>query len=68
MHFVKIGNRSINLDNVAHVEQQSWHDCSTVKLHFVGQGNAAPLLLTEAEAKHLEAYLEYVAERPLTVS
>jgi cytochrome c1 len=65
MHFVKIGTRSVNLDNVAHVEEQSWHDCSTVKVHFVGQGNAAPLLLTEEEAKQLAAYLEYVAEQPL---
>ena len=37
MHFVKIAGRAINLDNVTHVEEQRWHDCLTVKLHFVGQ-------------------------------
>ena len=39
MHFVKIAGRAINLDNVTHVEEQRWHDCLTVKLHFVRQSN-----------------------------
>jgi hypothetical protein len=65
MHFVKIGTRSVNLDNVAHVEEQNWHDCSTVKVHFVGQGATAPLLLTEEEAKQLASYMNYVAEQPV---
>ena len=65
MHFVKIGNRAINMDNVAQIEHQSWQDCTTAKVHFVGQGNNNPLVLSEEEAKELYEYVEYVAERPI---
>lgn len=67
MHFVKIGTRSINLHNVTHVEEQHWHDSSTAKVHFAGQGSTPPLLLTEEEAKQLAGYLDYIAEQPLAV-
>ncbi len=66
MHSVKIGTRSTN--NVTHVEEQNWHDSSTVKVHFVAQGNAYALLLTEAEARQLTGYPNYVAEQLLMVS
>jgi hypothetical protein len=66
MHFITIGDRAINLDNVAHIEHKNWHDCTTAKVHFVGQGNNTPLMLSEAEAKELSQYVEYVAERPIS--
>ena len=65
MHFVKIAGCAINLDNVTHVEEQRWHDCLTVKLHFVGQSNN-PLVLTEDDAEGVAQYIEYVAEQPVT--
>jgi len=64
MHFIKVGGRAINMDNVLHAEQQRWHDTVTVKLYFVGQtGN--PMVLSDEEAKELAAYLDYVAEAPM---
>jgi hypothetical protein len=63
MHFVRIGGRAINMDNVLHAEEQRWHDTVTVKLYFVGQPGT-PMVLSDQEAKDLAAYLDYVAEAP----
>ena len=68
MHFVKIGDRAINLDNVAHIEHQSWHDSTTAKVHFVGQGNNSPLVFSEEEAKELYNYVQYLAERSISTT
>lgn len=68
MHFVKIGDRAINLDNVAHIEHQSWHDCTTAKVYFVGRGNNSPLVFSEEEAKELYNYVMYVAERSISTT
>ena len=68
MHFVTIGDRAINLDNVAYIEHRSWHDCTTAKVHFVGQGHISPLVLSEEEAKELYHYVEHVAERPISAT
>lgn len=65
MHFVKIGQRAINFDNVSYIEHQQWHDCLTIKIHFVGQGNT-PLVLSEQDAKGVAEYVEYVAEQPIS--
>jgi hypothetical protein len=65
MHFVKVAGRAIDLDNVTHIEEQRWHDCLTVKLHFVGQTNNS-LVLTEDDAEGVAQYVEYVAEPPVS--
>jgi hypothetical protein len=66
MHFVRIGDRAINLDNVAQIELRSYNDCTVVKVYFVGQGYNSPFVLSEAEAKELSNYVDYVAERPIS--
>lgn len=65
VHFVRVGNRAINLDNVIHCEVQVWHDAITVKLYMVGVANNTPLVLNEEEAQHFWKYVEYVAEKPV---
>lgn len=65
MHFVKIGNRVLNLDSVTHCECQCWHDSTSLKVYFSGVANNIPIVLTEDEAKLMWKYLEYVAEKPV---
>ncbi len=65
MHFVRIGDRAINLDNVAQIELRSYNDGTIAKVYFVGQGSNSPLVLSEEEAKELNNYVDYVAERPI---
>lgn len=65
MHLLKIAGRAINLDNITQIEEQRWHDCLTVKIHFVGQSNN-PLVLTDEDAKGVAQYVEYAAEQPVT--
>jgi hypothetical protein len=62
MHFVKIGERAINLDNVAQIELRS----SIAKVYFVGQGQNSPFVLSEEEATELTQYVDYIAERPIS--
>jgi hypothetical protein len=65
MYFVKIGDRAINLDNVAQIEPRNWNEGNPTTIHFVGQGHNSPLVLSDAEAMELHNYLEYGAERPI---
>ncbi|MBL8073726.1 MAG: hypothetical protein JNL29_05120 [Nitrospira sp.] len=65
MHFVRIGNRAINLDLVSHCEVQIWHDTVSVKLFMTGTANNTPLVLNEDDAKLFWKYMEYVAEKPV---
>ena len=65
MHFVKIGDRAINLDNVTQIELRNWADGAIAKVHFVGQGTNNPFVFSEEDAKELCNYVEYVAERPI---
>jgi hypothetical protein len=51
MHFVRIGNRAINLDLVSHCEVQTWHDAVSVKIFMTGAANNTPVVLNEEEAK-----------------
>ena len=53
MHFVRIGDRAINLDNVAQIELRSYNDGRIAKVYFVGQGHNRPCVLREEEAKEL---------------
>ncbi len=64
MHFLKIGKRAINFDNIAHCEAQVWQDATSVKVYFVGTAHNTPLVLSEDEAKEFWKYMEYVAEKP----
>ena len=65
MHFVRIGNRALNLDRVTHCELQVWQDAMSVKIYMSGMANNTPVVLNEEEAKELWKYIEYVAERPV---
>ena len=65
VHFVKIGNRALNLDSVIHCECQIWHDSTTLKIYFSGAANNTPIVLSEEEAKLLWKYLESIAEKPV---
>ena len=65
MHFVRIGKKALNLDNVSYCEAQIWQDEMSLKVHLVGSANNTPLVLTEDDAKGLWQYLEYVAEKPV---
>jgi hypothetical protein len=65
VHFVKIGNRALNLDSVTHCECQIWHDSTTLKVYVSGAANNTPIVLSEEEAKLLWKYLERVAEKPV---
>jgi hypothetical protein len=65
VHFVKIGNRALNLDAVIHCERQVWHDSTSVKVYFSGAANNTPVVLSEDEAKQLWKYMEYIAEKPV---
>ncbi len=65
MHFIKIGTRAINLDNVTYCEVQEWHDTTNVKVHFAGAANNTPVVLTEEEAKEFWKYIDYIAEKPV---
>jgi hypothetical protein len=47
MHFVRIGNRAINLDLVSHCEVQAWHDTVSVKVFMTGTANNTPVVLNE---------------------
>ncbi|ALA57189.1 hypothetical protein [Nitrospira moscoviensis] len=40
MQFVRIGGKAINMENVLYVEEQHWHDTTTMNLYFVGQANS----------------------------
>ena len=64
MHFVKIGDRAINLDNEAQIELRSYNGGTIAKVYFVGQGSNSPFVLSEEEAKELNNCVDYVAERP----
>lgn len=65
MHFVRIGNRALNLDRVTHCEVQVWHDAVSVKIYMTGMANNTPVVLNEEEAKEFWKYIEYVAEKPV---
>lgn len=65
MHFVKIGKRVINLDNVTHCEVQIWQDSTSVKIMLTGTANNTPLVLSEEEAKEFWKYMEYISEKPV---
>ncbi len=65
MHFVRIGNRALNLDLVSHCEVQIWHDTVSVKVFMTGTANNTPVVLNEDEAKQFWKYIEYVAEKPV---
>lgn len=65
MHFLKIGNRAINFDNVTHCECQVWGDSTSVKLYFIGVANNTPVVLSEEEAKQLWTYIESIAKKPV---
>ena len=65
MHFVRIGNRAINLDQVTHCEIQVWHDTVSAKIFLTGTANNTPVVLNEEEAQHFWKYIEYVAEKPV---
>ena len=41
MHFVRIGDRAINLDNVAQIELRSYNDGTIAKVYFVGKATTA---------------------------
>ena len=66
MHFVRIGDRAINLDNVAQIELRSYNDGTIAKVYFVGQGHNSPFMLSEEESKELNNYVDYIAERPIS--
>lgn len=65
MHYVRIGNRAINLDNVTHCEVQVWHDATSVKIYMTGVANNTPVVLNEDDAKQFWKYVEYIAEKPV---
>ena len=65
MHFIRIGNRALNLDLVSHCEVQVWHDTVSVKVFMTGAANNIPVVLNEDEAKLFWNYVEYVAEKPV---
>jgi hypothetical protein len=65
VHFVRIGNRALNLDRVIHCELQVWQDAMSVKIYMSGMANNTPVVLNEEEAKELWKYIEYVAEKPV---
>jgi hypothetical protein len=65
VHFVRIGNRALNLDRVTHCEVQVWHDAVSVKIYMTGTANNTPVVLSEDEAKQFWKYIEYVAEKPV---
>ena len=65
MHFVRIGNRALNLDRVSHCEIQVWHDTVSVKIFMSGSANNTPVVLNEEEAKQFWGCMEYVAEKPM---
>lgn len=63
MTFFKIGNRSINFDNVLYCERQVYGDEENVKVFFTG--NSTPVVLCDTEAKQIWEYLEYASEKPV---
>ena len=65
MHFVRIGDRAINLDNVIQIELRKYNDGMVAKVYFVGQGSNNPLVLSEEEGMELNHYVDYIAERPI---
>ncbi len=65
MHFVRIGNRALNLDLVSHCEVQVWHDTVSVKIFMTGTANNTPVVLDEEEAMQFGKYIEYIAEKPV---
>ena len=65
MHYVRIGKKALNLDNVSYLEAQVWQDEMSVKVYFAGAANNSPLVFGEEEAKTLWKYLDYVAEKPV---
>jgi hypothetical protein len=64
MHFLKIGKRTINFDNIAHCEAQLWQDATSVKVYFVGTAHNTPLVLSEEEATAFWKYMESISEKP----
>jgi hypothetical protein len=65
MHYVRVGNRAINLDIVTHCEVQVWHDTVSVKIYMSGVANNTPVVLNEEDAQHFWKYIEYIAEKPV---
>ena len=65
MHFVRIGNKALNLDRVSHCEVQVWLDAVSVKIYMTGTANNTPVVLNEEEAKLFWKYIEYIAEKPV---
>jgi hypothetical protein len=65
VHFVRIGKKTVNLDNVSYCEAQIWQDEMSLKIYFAGSANNTPLVFAGDEAKELWKYMEYVAEKPV---
>jgi len=65
VHFVRIGKKTVNLDNVSYCEAQIWQDEMSLKIYFAGSANNIPLVFAGDEAKELWKYMEYVAEKPV---
>jgi len=65
IHFVRIGNRTLNLDLISHCEVQIWHDTVSVTVFMREASNNIPVVLNEDEAKLFWKYVEYVAEKPV---
>ena len=65
MNYVRIGKKTLNLDNVSYAEAQVWQEEMTVKVYLTGLANNTPIVFTENDAKELWKYLEYVAEKPI---
>jgi len=63
-HFVRIGKKALKLDTVSYCEARIWQDDMSRKVYFAGSANNTPLVFSEADAKELWKYLDYVAEKP----
>lgn len=65
MHFVRIGKRAFNLDNITHCEVQVWQDSTSVKIFLTGAANNTPVVLAEGDASEFWKYIESIAEKPV---
>jgi hypothetical protein len=65
VHFLRIGNRALNLDRISHCEVQVWHDSVSVKIFMSGTTNNTPVVLNEEEAKQFWKYIEHIGEKPV---
>lgn len=58
MHFIHVGNRTINIERVLYCERQVYKDDWTVKIYMSGQTSNTPLVLCQEEAKVFWQYVE----------